>query len=220
MIVKELVTEIITPLKYGDSASFALGIMDEFNVSHLPVVDGPAFQGIISDTEIYNFNSLEELIGDHKADLSQVSVTENQHIYDAIALFSSRSLSLIPVVADNNTYLGIISRTSLVQHLAGIFAIDNPGGVIILEINEKDYDLTEIARIVTSNDAKVLSLSLRSFPDSTKLEVTLKVNRMDIEAILQTFNRFNYSVKASFAEPSNYESLKERFDSLMNYLNV
>ena len=220
MIVKELISEIITPLKPGDSASFALGIMDEFNVSHLPVVDDRIFQGLISDIDIYNFNNLEEAIGDHKANLNQVCVTENQHIFDAITLFSSHSLSLLPVVAGNNRYLGIITQTTLIQNIARIFAIDNPGGVIILEINEKDYDLTEIARIVTSNDAKVLSLSLTSFPDSTKLEVTLKVNKMDIEAILQTFNRFDYSVKASFSESSNYESLKERFDSLMNYLNV
>jgi acetoin utilization protein AcuB len=114
----------------------------------------------------------------------------------------------------------MITQADLIKHLAGIFAITNPGGVIILEINEKDYFLTEIAKIVESNDAKLLSLSITSFPDSTKLEVTLKLNRMDIEPILQTFNRYNYSVKASFSENSNYESLKERFDSLMNYLNV
>jgi len=34
---------------------------------------------------------------------------------------------------------------------------------------------------------KWLSLSLTSFLDSTKLEVTLKLNKMDIEAVLQTF---------------------------------
>jgi signal-transduction protein with cAMP-binding, CBS, and nucleotidyltransferase domain len=147
-------------------------------------------------------------------------VNENQHIYDAIKIFSTLSLSLLPVVTENNQYLGIITLANLIKHLAGIFAINNPGGVIILEINEKDYILTEIAKIVESNDAKVLSLSITSFPDSTKLEVTLKLNRMDIEAILQTFNRYNYSVKAYFSEDLNHESLKERYDSLMNYLNV
>jgi len=220
MIVKELITGIIPPLKLSDSAAFGLGIMDEFKVSHLPVVQDMIFQGLISDTDIYNFNNLDEPLVNYKANLGQVSVTENQHIYDAINLFSAQSLSLLPVVSGSNQYLGIITQTTLIQHLAGLFAINNPGGVIILEINEKDYDLPAIARIVTSNDAKVLSLSLTSFPDSTKLEVTLKLNKMDIEALLQTFNRFNYSVKASFSEPSNYESLKERFDSLMNYLSV
>jgi acetoin utilization protein AcuB len=220
MITKELLSETIAPLNPADSAAFALAIMDEFKISHLPIVENMTFRGIISDTDIYNFNNFEEPVGNHNLSLGETYVTENQHIYDAIKIFSTHSLSLLPVVTANDQYLGIITQAELIKHLAGIFAINNPGGVIILEINEKDYFLTEIAKIVESNDAKVLSLSLASFPDSTKLEVTLKLNRMDIEPILQTFHRYNYSVKASFSEDLNFESLKERFDSLMNYLNV
>ena len=220
MIIKELLSETIAPLNPSDSAAFALGIMDEFKISHLPIVQDLSFQGLISESDIYNFNNFDEPVGNHTLSLGRAYVTENQHIYDAIKIFSTLSLSLLPVVTENYQYLGIITQANLIQHLAGIFAINNPGGVIILEINEKDYLLTEIAKIVESNDAKLLSLSITSFPNSTKLEVTLKLNRMDIESILQTFHRYNYSVKASFSEDLNFESLKERFDSLMNYLNV
>jgi acetoin utilization protein AcuB len=220
MIAKELLSETITPLNPSDSATFALSVMDEFRVSHLPIVQDLNLIGLISDTDIYSFNNMEEPVGNHNLSLAQAYVTDKQHIFDAIKIFSTLSLSLLPVVTENNQYLGTITQNDLIRHLADIFAIDNPGGVIILEINEKDYVLTEIARIIESNDAKLLSLSITSFQDSTKLEVTLKLNRMDLEPILQTFNRFNYSVKASFSENTNYETLKERFDSLMNYLNV
>jgi acetoin utilization protein AcuB len=220
MITKEFLSETIAPLNPSDTAAFALGIMDEFKISHLPIVQDQNFLGLISDTDIYNLNNFDEPVVNHNLTLGQVYVTENQHIYDAIKIFSTLSLSVLPVVTENHQYLGIITQSDLINHLAGIFAINNPGGVIILEINEKDYSLTEIARIIESNDAKVLSLSITSFPDSTKLEVTLKLNRMDIESVLQTFNRYNYSVKASFSENSNVEDLKERFDSLMKYLNV
>ena len=220
MIIKELLSETIVPLNPSDTAAFALGIMDEFKISHLPIVQNLTFQGLISDTDIYNFNNIDEPVGNHILSLNHAYVYEHQHIYEAIKIFSTLSLSLLPVVTESNQYLGVITQANLVRHLAGIFGINNPGGVIILEINEKDYVLTEIAKIVESNDAKVLSLSITSFPDSTKLEVTVKLNRMDIESILQTFIRYNYSVKASFFENLNFESLKERFDSLMSYLNV
>jgi acetoin utilization protein AcuB len=220
MIIKELLSETIVPLNPSDTAAFALGIMDEFKISHLPIVQDLTYQGLLSDTDIYNLNNFDELVGNHMLSLGRVYVNEHQHIYDAIKIFSTLSLSLLPVVTEDYQYLGIITQTDLIRHLAAIFTINNPGGVIILEINEKDYVLTEIAKIVESNDAKVLSLSITSFPDSTKLEITLKLNRMDIESILQTFNRYNYSVKASFSENLNYDSLKERFDSLMSYLNV
>ena len=106
------------------------------------------------------------------------------------------------------------------QGFAKITSVESPGGIIVLELNSKDYSLSEIANIIESNDAKVLGIYVSSFPDSTKLEVTIKLNKMDIKPVLQTFGRFNYSVKASFSEEQDNDILKERFDSLMNYLNI
>ena len=62
---------------------------------------------------------------------------------------------------------------------------------------------------------------LNSVPDSTKLEITLKLNRIDIGPVLQTFNRYNYIISASFSDQDVYnEGLQDRYDSLMNYLNI
>ena len=125
------------------------------------------------------------------------------------------------MVNDRNHYLGVITLPTLAGYFARITSVDNPGGVIVLEVNEKDYSLSEIARIVESNDAKVLSLYLHSIPDSTKLAITLKLNRIDLGPVLQTFTRYNYIVMASFSDQDLYsEGLKDRFDSLMNYLNI
>jgi hypothetical protein len=109
---------------------------------------------------------------------------------------------------------------NLVRFMANSFALENPGGIIVLEMSENDYDLTEIARIVQSNDAKVLSLFLVSHPESTRLEVAIKLNKTDIAAVLQTFDRYGYFVKASFGEEDDLDSLKENYDSLINYLNI
>jgi len=56
--------------------------------------------------------------------------------------------------------------------------------------------------------------------DSTNMEVILKVNKQDINPVMSTFNRYNYTVKASYGEDEDPGDLKDRFDSLMNYLNV
>ncbi len=100
-------------------------------------------------------------------------------------------------------------------------AVAQQGGTIVLEINDKDYSLSQLAQIVEANDAKVLSAYITSFPDSTKLEVTLKINKVEIGPILQTFDRYGLPVKASYSNQDAYsETLRERFDSLMNYLNI
>ena len=131
------------------------------------------------------------------------------------------NLTMLPVINDKNHYLGAIILPTVVNSMAEIVGIHNPGGVIVLEINDKDYSLTEIVQIVESNDAKILSCFVTSYPDSTKLEVTIKVNRMEIGPLLQAFFRFDYVVKASWSKENSYnEGLQDRFDALMNYLSI
>jgi hypothetical protein len=77
-----------------------------------------------------------------------------------------------------------------------------------------------MGRIVEGNDAKILSSYITSSPDSTQLEVTLKINKEDLSAIMQTFTRYNYTIKASFQESTFKDDLKTRYDELMNYINM
>ena len=220
MVARQLISAAIGKLNPTDTGAFALSLMDELNVSQLPVVNDKEYLGLISDADIYTLNILEEPVNSQKFLLNFAYVKENQHIYEVMKLFSSLHLSLLPVVDDKNQYTGCISLANLVQQFAGITAIENPGGIIVLEINDKDYLLTEIVQIIESNDAKVLSMYITSHPDSTKLEVTLKINKIDVGPILQTFNRYDYIISASFTEDTYTENLQDRYDSLMNYLNI
>ena len=220
MIVNTLISESIIPVKTTDTAAIALTLMDEYKLSHIPVVENDEFLGLLSEADILTYNALDVLVFSLLPNLIKVHVTENQHVFDFITAFSTHELTILPVLDANNQYIGCITLLNLLHYLSDIFAINNPGGVIVIEVNEKDYMLTEIAQIVESNDAKILSMYLHSYPDSTKIDITLKLNRMNIDPVLQTFSRYNYSVKASFSENSNYEGLRERFDSLLKYLNV
>jgi CBS domain-containing protein len=221
MIAKDLINDAIIALRPSDIGSDALGLMDELRVSHLPVVNELEFIGLISDSDIYNRGEFEEPVWDGKAVLNRAYIYENQHVYDAFLISSDQKLTLLPVLNAKNQYMGVIVLADLVQALSSIATLKNPGGIIVIEINEKDYLLTEIAGIVESNDAKILSLYITSHPDSTKLEITIKVNRVDIGAILQTFYRYNYLVKASWSKQDSFtDGLQDRFDSLMNYLNI
>ena len=221
MLAKSLINESVTPLRTSDTGNTALGLMEDYKVSHLPIVNDVELLGLISDTDIFNMNNFDDPVGNHALSLTGVYVVEDEHIYDVIKAFAEHKLTLMPVVSDKNHYLGVITLQTLAGHLSTITAVTNPGGIIVLEVSEKDYSLQEIAMIVESNDAKVLSLYLSPVPDSTLLEITLKINRIDIGSVLQTFHRYNYLVKASYSDKDLYnEGIRERFDSLMNYLNI
>ncbi len=221
MLAKELISDVIPALKTSDTGVKALYWMDIFRISHLPIVNNTEFLGLISDTDIYNMNSPDEPIGNHDLSLFSPYVEENQHIYEAIELVSKLQLSVIPVIDQTKNYLGVITSQRLMQYMGDLHAINNPGGIILLDLNANDYSLTQIAQIVEGNDAKILSMYITSPPDSLKLELTLKINRIDLSSIIQTFVRFDYTIKASFMEDQEMDSIySNRFEHFMHFLNI
>jgi acetoin utilization protein AcuB len=220
MFARDLISDDIPPLRTSDSGSRALKWMDEFKVSHLPIVNKSNFLGLISDADILDMNDPESAIGSHELSLEKPFVHENQHFYDVIKVIIELNLTIVPVLDYEGNYIGSITLQSLVKKMADTTAVTDPGNIIILELNDKDYSMSEIAQIVEGNDAKILSFYITSFPNSTKLEITLKLNKTDVSGVLQSFVRYDYTIKASFKETAFEEDLKDRFDELMNYLNI
>lgn len=220
MIAKDLTSEIVPPLKTTDTGAKALAWMEEFKVSQLPIVNHREYLGLISDEDILNLNKPDLAVGEYNIAFSKPFVFEYQHIYDVIKLVDRHKISLMPVLDSDENYLGVITMTELVQHFSSMSAVNNSGGIIILELNINDYMLSEIAHIVESNDSKILSSYITSHPDSTRLELTLKINNRDLSRVLAAFYRYNYTVTASYSDSDFEQDLKKRYDSLMNYLNT
>jgi len=220
MIAAQLLNNSVIPLTLTDNSATALSLMDDYRVLHVPVVDGSGFVGLLSEKDVYEINDYDAPLGPYVHKLKKSYVYEEQHIYEVIRLSSEMQLTLVPVIDAKNKYLGCVTLPELIENVAGMFSVVNPGGIIVLEMSYNDYSLSEISQIVESNNAKVLSLFITSFTNSTKIEVTLKLNRINLKPVIQTFHRYNYFIKASFNEESEYYDLKERYDSLMRYLDT
>lgn len=221
MRAKDILSKLVVPLKPNDPGSIALQWMEDIGVAHLPVVDKESLLGLIRNEDIYNLDDVDNPIEPHEMPLIRSYVYAQQHIYDVLRLVSAEKLTLIAVLNDHNHYIGSITLIDLINGMAGFTSVQQPGGILVLEVGSAQYSLSEISRIVESNNAKVLSAFITSPPNSSKLEVTIKVNVMDLSSIMQTLNRYDYIVKASFAEESQYDSLlSERYESLIKYLNT
>ncbi len=221
MRAKDMLSKMVMPLKPSDPGSLALNWMEDMGVTHLPLVEGTHFHGLIRNEDIYNLEDPDDSIGTQKLPLQRTFVYHDVHLYEVLRQAAAESLSLVAVLDHHDHYVGAITTQELTQAMAGFTSITQPGGIIVLEVNEQQYALSEIARIIESNDAKVLSSSVTSAPNSTQLEVTLKLNVMDLSSVIQTLNRYDYIVKASFAEESQYDSLlSERYEALMKFLDT
>jgi len=212
---------VIPSLKTSDLGQTALNWMEIFKISHLPIVNNQEFLGLISDTDIYDMNQPNEPIGNHALTLLKPFVTTEQHIFEVIGLASRLKLSVVPVLDSKNNYKGVITSNDLIRHIAGISSMDQPGGIIVLEVIDRDYSLSQIAQIVESNNVKILSMYITSSPGSIQMEVTLKVNTSDLVSVIRTFERYNYEVKTWVTDNDSMEYFyTERFDLLMKYLNI
>jgi hypothetical protein len=220
MLAKDLMSDIITPLKTSDLGEVALKMMEDNKISHLPIVNNSEFIGLISEDDIFCHNEYCEPIGSHKLSSSIQYVYDYQHIFDVFSVFTSEKLTLLPVLSSKKLYLGSITMADLLNKYTQVSSLQEPGGIIILELSYNDYSLTEIAGIVESNNAKILNMYISSHKDSTKMEVTIKINKIEISPVLQTFERFNYNVLASFSENEYSDDLRLRYESLMSYLNI
>jgi predicted transcriptional regulator len=221
MLAKNLISTVVPSVKTSDSGNQALQWMEFFKVSHLPIVNNQDFLGLISESDIYDLNCGDEPIGNHKLGLIRPYVFESQHIWELVDIVSKMKLSVIPVLKTDKTYLGVITLQDLAQNYAKITAADQPGGIIVLEVGVHDYSLSEISRIVEENNAKVLSLFVSGNEHSTLLNVTLKLNVNDLAAIIQSFVRFDYTIKESYlSDDAENRLFRERYESFLSYLNV
>ena len=221
MIAGNLLSHTIIPLRTSDSGAEALGIMNDFYVRHLPIVNDKQLLGLIAEDEILEYD-IEEPIGSYSLSMTKPYVKETDHLYDVLKILSEYQLTVVPVVDAEDNYKGLISQDDLVRYFANTGSFTEPGSIIVLEMNKRDYSLAEISRIVESESAAILSTFITSNLESERIDVTVKINRQDLQLhrIISSFERFEYTIKASFQESDYFDGLQERYDSLMSYLNV
>ena len=220
MIARELIIYDVPPIKPDESMEKALNWMDEFRVSHLPVVDNNNYFGLVSDSMIYDYNEPSSPVSDLKLSVNRPFVQENHHMYKVMQLVSEFKLSVVPILDLKKKYIGLTTLSYLMKIITSNSSYSEQGSVVVLVMNQHDYSMAHIAQIVESNDARILSSYVTSEVDSKKMEITLKINRKNIDSVLQTFNRFDYKVKAVFSDEEFEHDMKIRYEGLMKFLNI
>ena len=98
--------------------------------------------------------------------------------------------------------------------------INDPGGLLVLEMEAKNYSFNTISRIIESNDAQIKQLNTTTDPLTGLMQVTIKVDKPEISDIIATFQRYDYNVKYYLGEEMYENELRSNYDNLMNYLKI
>jgi len=194
--------------------------MNENHVAHLPIVDGDKYVGMISENDLGQAENDHSTLEQFSQSISNASVKEDEHVLKAIQVAVQNGLTVVPIIGEESELIGVVTYADLLKYSSEFMSLNEPGGLIVLEIESKHYSFNEISRLVEGNDAQIKQLNTNIDPETGLMEVTIKINKLEVSDIVSTFQRHEYNVKYYFGEELFENELRTNYDNLMNYLKI
>jgi len=221
VLIQQLISGNIPTLHPADTGAQALALMDDVELESLPLIsDDGQYVALAKETDLLDWNTPETPLSAANFLGFRPAVNLQTHPYEALRIANASNLDVVPVVEGESHYVGSVSREDLLLYLAANSGLDNPGGIIVLEVSPQDYSLWDIARIMENEGVQILSSHLTTHSDTGKLDVTLKTNRTDLSGVVQSLERHEYIVKQVFGDTESDEDLISRYNLLMSYINM
>ncbi|MGJ1203237.1 CBS domain-containing protein [Sphingobacterium lactis] len=220
MYIGENLSTRYSEVRPTDTVAFALDKVNELHVHQLPVVKGKEYLGLITEEDLLSAEDEGLLIQDLKFTFPFIYLFDYQHIYDALQFLETYQFDLLPIINKQKEYVGVLTQKDLLRAVNQTLSNQDKGAIIVLEMEDRDNSLTHVAHIIESENTKILSTGVRMIENSTKVELTIKVNKNNISSVLASLWRHDYVVKATFNDGSDQDDIQDRYNLLMNYLNI
>lgn len=218
MNTQKYIINDIKPLHLNSKMKEAQDVFKHLTYSHLPVEHHGDYIGCISENDAYCFDD-DKLLSDFRYAIEPFHVLFNANWMDILKAFAVHNCNIIPVLGEENQYLGYYELNDIMGIFNSTPFLNESGGIIVVEKETQDYSFSEICQIAESNKAHIFGLFVSKTTEN-KVEVTLKVGQSNLNNIVQTFRRYNYTVISQHDEDKFMEDLKDRSKYLDKYLNI
>ncbi len=220
MFCRQLLSQTLPFLRPTDSVFQALNVMADHQVLHLPIADGADYVGLISESSLLSVEDDQTTLQQCVTLWQTISVKSDDHFLTAVQLSAAQHLTVIPVVTPERELIGTLLPADLIGAVSTFLRLEEPGGLIVLEMEPRQYAFSEMSRLVETHDAQITQLNTRVLPDTGQLAVTIRLNKPEVSDIVATFQRYEYNVVCFFGEELYTNQLRSNYDNLMTYLNV
>ncbi len=206
-------------IEVGDDLSTVYGLLEEYE--NLPILEAGKYLGIITLNQFSNITRDEEgtLTLDNEQ-LYRPVLQVDQFPIDAIRLLQALPLDFIPITDDESNYLGVWDGSSIQQYYLASEGLSSDGATVVLEIEPRNYSLSEIAQICESANKKVLGIDLHTFPQNDTLIISLYLEEHNIGDLISALERYGYNIYHTIGYQDNQDKIKENYDVLMSYLDI
>jgi len=220
MLTGDLPFQALPSLHLTDKVYQALQLMNDNQVTHLPVVEGERYAGIISEDDLLRAEDENEPLETLRPFFGNISVKNDEFFLRAISVAGDNNLSVVPVTDAEENLLGVVTAGDLLKYASQFLSLHEPGGLIVVEMESNQYAFSEISKLVETNDAQITQLNTTNNPETGMMLVTLRINKAEVSDIIATFQRYEYNVKYYFGEELYANELRSNYDNLMNYLRI
>lgn len=220
MLTAELINNNIPRLQLHDSVSKALQLINDYRVTHLPVVAEDKYLGMIGEDDLLDVEEEKGTIDFLQENFIIAFVKENEHFLNAVKCSNQYETTIVPVTNEEKELIGVITVTDLLKALGNFAGANEIGGIIIIEMERSQFAISEISRIVESNDATILHLNTTVQPDTGLLTVSLHLNKKEIAAIVSSFERYEYDIIYYFGDEKFENEIHSNYRHLMSYLDI
>lgn len=206
------------PLEITSSIREARDLARQFTHTHIPVAQNGVFIGCMSETDASCFDG-DSSLDDFNYAIEPIHVLQDDNWVDVLEKFAIHDSNIMPVLDRNQQYLGYYELNDIIDIFTHTPFLSEPGGIIVVEKEIQEYSFSEIAQIVESNDARLYGMFISAMKDNT-VEITVKIGQNNINQVVQTFRRYNYTIMSQHDEDKMMEDLKARSKYLDKYLNI
>jgi acetoin utilization protein AcuB len=220
MLAVELITTTIPQLQLNDSVGKALQLIKSYRVTHLPVVTEEKFLGLICEDDLLDASNEKQTILTLQEDFIPGAVSDNEHFLQAVNFSNKIQSTIVPVTNEDRQLLGVVTHQALLTALGNFSGAQEIGGLIILEMERIQFSISQISKIVESNEATIFHLNTTVQPETGLLTVTLHLNKKELSAIVASFERYEYNVIYYFGEEKFENEIHSNYRHLMNYLDI
>ncbi len=220
MLNKDLISASLPTLSLTDTVFQALQLMTDYHVSHLPVLTDEKYLGLVNEDQLLNIEDDSSLLETFQTEFLNISVNADMHMVEAVRMTNEFNLSVTPIVDIDMNWIGAITTPDLLKFVGKMYGMEDAGGIIVLEIEKREFSFSQISKLVETNDAYITQLNTYFDTNLGLLYVTVKINKFEISDIVATFQRYDYHVKYYFGEELYENELKTNYDHLMNYLSI
>ncbi|WP_299762875.1 CBS domain-containing protein [uncultured Dokdonia sp.] len=218
MSITDFIINDIKPVAETASIGEVQTIFSQTTHSHVPIHRGSVYVGCLAENDTHCYDSNCK-ISDYTHAYEHFFVRYETNWLDILETFAQNSANIMPVLDENNSYIGYYELADVMNFFNNTPFISEPGSVVIIEKGIQDYSFSEISQIVESNDGKIWGGFISKIENDVA-QISIKIGRSNFNDILAAFRRYSYNVISSHQEDTFIKDLRERSQYLEKYLNI